>query len=85
MSAPETTTLQQIHVNHLISVKLNDTNYLLWKTQFNPLLKGYRLMGYIDGTYPKPARTLPNTETVNPAYTKYEEQILLGWLLSSLT
>lgn len=92
MAAPETSTLQAIHINHLINIKLNDTNYLLWKTQFKPLLKGYRLEGYVDGTYARPSPTIPNTQAdlpplSNPAYEKYEQQdhILLGWLLSSLT
>lgn len=60
-----------------------------------PLLRGYDLMGYVDGTIPCP-RTIPisttrtttnTTTTINPEYTTWvkQDQILLGWLLSSLT
>ncbi|OVA14795.1 hypothetical protein BVC80_1149g1 [Macleaya cordata] len=85
--AASTTTIQNLHINHLISVKLDETNCLLWLTQFKPLLKGYNLQGYIDGTLPCPPRTLPDSTEVNPDFTKWEEQdqILLGWLLSSLS
>ncbi|OVA09186.1 Lipase [Macleaya cordata] len=43
--AASTTTIQNLHINHLISVKLDETNYLLWLTQFKPLLKGYKHQG----------------------------------------
>ncbi|OVA00187.1 hypothetical protein BVC80_1677g4 [Macleaya cordata] len=78
--------LQPTHINHLVSVKLDDQNYLLWRAQFLPLLRGYRPMGFVDGTHPCPPQTLENG-TPNPAYTEWIEQdsILLGWLLSSLS
>ncbi|OVA14959.1 hypothetical protein BVC80_8959g26 [Macleaya cordata] len=78
--------LQPTHVNHLVSVKLDAHNYLLWRAQFLPLLRGYRLMGFVDGTHPCPPRFL-NDIVDNPAYIEWVEQdsILLGWLLSSLS
>ena len=35
--------------NH-VGVKLTPTNYLLWKTQFMPLLRSLGLVGLVDGT-----------------------------------
>ncbi|KAF6145168.1 hypothetical protein GIB67_020359 [Kingdonia uniflora] len=50
-----------------------------------PLLKGYDLEGYIDGTNECPLHLTSNNEP-NPAYFSWQkqDQILLGWLLSSL-
>ncbi|KAL5727460.1 hypothetical protein ACHQM5_000655 [Ranunculus cassubicifolius] len=84
--APTTPHITSIH--HLISVKLDHQNYLLWLTQFKPLLKGYGLEGYVDGSNACPPRILNPTDTdINPAYTNWQQQdqILLRWLLSSLT
>ncbi|KAF6173286.1 hypothetical protein GIB67_026981 [Kingdonia uniflora] len=81
-------TLQTTPIHHLISVKLDQTNYLLWLTQFKPLLKGYDLEGYVDGTLVCPPRTLSNIDTtINPAFLAWtkQDQNLLGWLLSSLS
>ncbi|KAL5704422.1 hypothetical protein ACHQM5_022856 [Ranunculus cassubicifolius] len=86
--------LQSIHVHHLISVKLDTSNYLIWLTQFKPLLKGYDLEGYVDGTLECPPRILTAASaenaasaTINPEYVAWQkqDQILLGWLLSSLS
>ncbi|KAF6152137.1 hypothetical protein GIB67_031459 [Kingdonia uniflora] len=80
--------LQTTTIHHLISEKLDTDNYLLWLTQFTPLLKGYDLEGYVDGTIPCPPRTLSTTDsTIDPAYLQWQkqDQILLGWLLSSLS
>ncbi|KAF6163462.1 hypothetical protein GIB67_029311 [Kingdonia uniflora] len=43
--------LQTTTIHHLISEKLDTDNYLLWLTQFTPLLKGYDIEGYVDGPY----------------------------------
>ncbi|KAL8146005.1 hypothetical protein AgCh_003947 [Apium graveolens] len=82
-----TSHLPPVQVHHLISVKLDNTNYLLWLTRFQPLLIGYELEGYVDGSLPCPPRNLPESNEINPTYTnwKKQDQSLLGWLLSSLT
>ncbi|XP_040987834.1 uncharacterized protein LOC121235556 [Juglans microcarpa x Juglans regia] len=36
--------------SHLVTVKLNHENYLLWKAQIMPYLKGQNLFGFVDGT-----------------------------------
>ncbi|KAF5189130.1 Ubn2_3 domain-containing protein, partial [Thalictrum thalictroides] len=69
------TILQTTQIHHLISVKLDTKNYLLWLTQFKPLLKGYDLQGYVDGTLPCPPRHLSLTDsTINPAYLQWHKQ-----------
>ncbi|KAF6147404.1 hypothetical protein GIB67_016761 [Kingdonia uniflora] len=84
------TTTNITKINHLISIKLDNHNYLLWKTLFVPLLKGYDLEGYVNGTLLCLAKFLPSTSvdqnTLNPEYVAWNKQdnILLGWILSSL-
>ncbi|GJX93320.1 retrotransposon protein, putative, ty1-copia subclass [Tanacetum coccineum] len=40
-----------------ITCKLTRTNFLLWKAQVVPILRGVQLYGYVDGTKPMPAIT----------------------------
>jgi len=37
-------------INHLISVKLDGSNYLGWVAQFLPILRSNDLLGIIDGS-----------------------------------
>ncbi|XP_042494276.1 uncharacterized protein LOC122073718 [Macadamia integrifolia] len=36
------------NVSPQLSLKLTSTNYMLWRAQFVPLLRGYNLLGYVD-------------------------------------
>ncbi|GAV73897.1 UBN2_3 domain-containing protein [Cephalotus follicularis] len=67
------------NIHHFLSIKLNASNYLIWRSQFLALLRGYDLLSYVDGTLddgsPKPAYILWHKQ----------DQLLLSWLLSSLT
>ena len=77
-----------IHSNHFVSLKLDRQNFILWQAQFLPLLKGYELDGYVSGALPRPPKFPSSTDTtINPNYTTWQKQdnILLGWILSSLT
>lgn len=77
-----------------IPLKLSRDNYLLWKAQFVPLLKGHGLLSVVDGTAPIPPVVVKTTtsdgeitEEINPTYTAWEkkDQMVLSWLISSLT
>ncbi|OVA20285.1 hypothetical protein BVC80_157g86 [Macleaya cordata] len=83
-STPVSVSTTSIH--HIVSVKLDSTNYILWRAQFLPLLRGYKLMKYVDGSYPCPT-TLNADGTPNLQYDAWQQQdqVLLGWLLSSLS
>ena len=56
MPTPSPTSLTPIH--HLITIKLTRKNYLLWKAQIVPYLKGQPLYGYLDGSIPTPPQSL---------------------------
>lgn len=74
------------NVSHQIHVKLTSLNYVLWKTQMLPLLRGYNLDRHINKSYVPPTPTLANSEP-NPAYVVWfrEDQIVMSWLNSSLS
>jgi hypothetical protein len=62
-AAPSTTKPSQSlsPIQHLITIKLNRDNYLLWKAQISPYFKGQHLFGFLDGTQPAPPQFLPPT------------------------
>ena len=55
-----------------LPLKLTKFNYPSWRVQFQSLLFGYNLEGYIDGTFLCPPSTIANsddhTTSPNPAY-----------------
>ena len=76
--------------SQLITVHLDEGNYLLWKVQVETAITGYGLEGYILGTHTPPPRFVTNTanETVsNTEFTKYQRQdsLICSWLLSSIS
>lgn len=42
------------NTSHLVSIKLDRTNYVMWLAQFSPVLKSNSLLGYVNGTEPYP-------------------------------
>ena len=80
-------------VHHLITIKLTRDNYLLWKAQIVPYLKGQHLFGFIDGTQPPPPQFLPLSTTEssqprpNPDFLQCQsqDQLILSALISSLS
>ncbi|KAK1264801.1 hypothetical protein QJS04_geneDACA016156 [Acorus gramineus] len=73
------------NINHLFTIKLDSTNYTIWRQQFLPILNGLQLTGYIDDTKPCPDKFLLNSEgqlntTVNPLFLEWqrEDQNLLA-------
>lgn len=42
----------------LIPIKLDGTNYLMWRSLFEPILRGQNLMQHIDGSILPPSRGL---------------------------
>ena len=80
------------NITLFLNVKLNEGNYLLWRSKFLLLLKLHDLKGLVDGPFSCPVWFLPSTEkdaqpTINPEYTHWIklDQMLLCCLISSLT
>ncbi|GAV62141.1 UBN2_3 domain-containing protein [Cephalotus follicularis] len=74
------------NIHHFLSIKLTPTNYLIWRSQFLALLRGYYLLHFVDGTTQPPLQCLEDG-SLNPAYAAWhkQDQLLLSWLFSSLT
>lgn len=54
-----TMAISQAHINSLLSlitVRLDDGNFVRWSFQLQSVLEGEDLFGYLDGTYPCPPR-----------------------------
>ena len=79
-------------INHLISVKLDGSNYLSWVSQFLPVLRSNDLLGIVDGSEPCPSKfsvdaSGQTTLTVDPKFTLWnkKDQYLLSWLNATLS
>jgi hypothetical protein len=81
-------------VHHLVTIKLTRDNYLLWKAQIVPYLRGQHLFGFFDGSRPAPPQTLTVTtdgisklSTQSRAYQAWliQDQMILSALISSLS
>ncbi|KAL3652522.1 hypothetical protein CASFOL_002203 [Castilleja foliolosa] len=74
----------------LISIKLTDGNYLLWKQQVWAAASGYGLEGFLTGEATQPSALISNSEgnqIPNPDLSRWkrQDQLLVSWLLSSLS
>jgi hypothetical protein len=90
------TTDQIIFINLPIFTKLNNTNYLIWKSQIMLILHGYNLLKFIEN--PPPSQTIIGQDgsiTINHEFLPWhrheflpwhrQDQLILGWIWSSLT
>ncbi|CAN6461480.1 unnamed protein product [Victoria cruziana] len=84
--------------SHLITNKLTHDNYLIWKHQIVPFIRGRGLYGHLDGRCPaSPAMLLQETvenngkiityEVPNPEYDKWVEkdQTLVAYITATLS
>ncbi|KAK1692562.1 hypothetical protein QYE76_009259 [Lolium multiflorum] len=75
-----------------IAIRLNGSNFMLWKALAVPNLAGARLHGFLDGSAPAPPRTIREgtgdaaRDVPNPAYAQWWtlDQRVLGHLLGSM-
>uniref|UniRef100_A0A6V7QRN4 Uncharacterized protein n=1 Tax=Ananas comosus var. bracteatus TaxID=296719 RepID=A0A6V7QRN4_ANACO len=73
-----------------IPVKLDGSNYYYWKSIMIPVLKAYRLLGYVDGTLASPPETIAGDDQVKKSNPEYEtwmvqDQIALTILMLSVS
>ena len=69
-----------------ISVKLTDSNFLIWQQQVEATIWGYGLEGYLTGETALPAASSPtNSLTPEMLSCRRQDQRLKAWLLSSLS
>jgi hypothetical protein len=75
-----------INATQHITTRLTPTNYPSWHAQFESLLLGYNLYGYIDGTLTCPSSTNPDA-TPTAAYTHWfrQDKLILNAILTSVS
>ena len=83
-----------INLHHNTTIKLTQDNYLLWKAQIVPYIKGLHLFGFLDGTKPAPPQSITSqssngvgTVITNPEFLQWhlQDQLILSALTSSLS
>ncbi|RWR84275.1 Retrovirus-related Pol polyprotein from transposon TNT 1-94 [Cinnamomum micranthum f. kanehirae] len=78
------------NIANLIPIKLDSTNFLLWKSLFCPILRSHQLEHFIDGSQPIPSREIISADgktTPNHAFFVWFErdQTLLSWINATLS
>uniref|UniRef100_A0A2N9GJJ1 Retrovirus-related Pol polyprotein from transposon TNT 1-94-like beta-barrel domain-containing protein n=1 Tax=Fagus sylvatica TaxID=28930 RepID=A0A2N9GJJ1_FAGSY len=78
------------NISNLVSVKLDQSNYVLWKYQITSILKAYSVLGFVDGTHQCPPSFFENgegTHQENPLYQQWisRDQGLLTLINSTLS
>lgn len=82
-----------LHVASSVTIKLSDTNYLLWKTQFKSLRRSQKLLGFVTGQIPAPTPTLVTTvnnvavTNPNPAHEAWicTDELIKSWFFGTLS
>lgn len=74
----------------VVSVKLDDTNYLQWKQQVEGVLRGTKMVRFVVSPQIPPVfltDAAREAGTENPAFTEWEEQdsLLCTWILSTIS
>jgi gag-polypeptide of LTR copia-type len=78
-----------IQFSHQIHTQLNHENFLLWKSQILPVLRGHGLVSYIDGSKPPPTKHTTDAAGARHSNPEYElwhqqDQLILVWIFSSI-
>ncbi|XP_075103758.1 uncharacterized protein LOC142178326 [Nicotiana tabacum] len=76
ISSPFSNNISQSYI-----IKLDRNNYVLWRSQVLPTLRGHDLEGYMDGSCECPPKFIQGSGSD----TNTVESLLLSWLLPSLT
>ena len=76
-------------LSQLITMRLEDDNFLMWKYQIENAVRGYGLEGFLFGTEQVPPKMVTDKIGVlvpNPKFRDYQRQdhLLISWLLSSI-
>ena len=89
-STDSSTNLITINTAVQVPIKLTSSNYPSWRLQFQTLLTGYDLLGYINGSKPCPSSTITTTEnntipnTANLSWIR-QDQLILNAIVGSLS
>ncbi|KAG7584280.1 Reverse transcriptase RNA-dependent DNA polymerase [Arabidopsis suecica] len=90
---PSAITQATLSISQCVTLKLNETNYLSWKLQFEQFLNSQLLLGYVTGALARPPPTVvvrngeQVTEANNPEFLKWmqTDQLIMAWIFGSLS
>ncbi|XP_019086256.1 PREDICTED: uncharacterized protein LOC109126840 [Camelina sativa] len=93
MAATESFSSAPLSISQIVTLKLTESNYLLWKTQFESFLSPQLLLGYVTSAITRPEATRSVTGTAgvteepNPEFTKWirNDQLVMAWIFGSLS
>ncbi|KAB5569308.1 hypothetical protein DKX38_003101 [Salix brachista] len=68
------------HLPLTLNIKLNHSNYPVWKAQALPYFHGQGVMGYLDGTIQTSPQEIDATNTLTGATTKVPNPEFTHWL-----
>lgn len=78
-----------VHILSSVMLKLNENNYLLWKTQLESLLFSQKLLRFINGavTARSVVRNEVTVEEANPQYDAWfcSDQLVRSWMFGTLS
>lgn len=67
ISVPDLHTPNILHqAHHYVSIKLTATNYLFWRAQLVPFLRGQNLYGFVDGSNACPPEFVTPANSATP-------------------
>jgi hypothetical protein len=79
-------------ITNLVSVKLDQNNYMLWKFQITSTFKAYKLLDVVDGSYPCPEMYTQDsngdaTFVLNPDFLLWDtkDQALISMINATLS
>lgn len=90
VTIPPTLAFLVSNFNSLVNIKLDNTNYLLWKTQVENVMVANGFLGFLDGSVACPSIQIRNDSDEmipNPDFAKWKlvDSQLLSCLTSSLS
>ncbi|KAL6332879.1 hypothetical protein AAG906_019391 [Vitis piasezkii] len=76
-------------LSQLITMRLEDDNFLMWRYQIENVVRGYGLEGFLFGTEHLPPKMVTDGTGIlvpNPKFRDYQRQdhLLISWLISSI-
>lgn len=76
---------------HLVSIKLGEDNYLVWKQQALATIRGYKLQKFLLGSHAIPEKFASAADEARGQFREefltweQQDQLLLSWLLASMS
>jgi gag-polypeptide of LTR copia-type len=89
-TTPHSIRSSPIQFSHQIQTTLTQENFLLWKFQILPVLRGHGLIGFINGTTHQTPQTVTDAagaQCINPDFQHWhqQDQLILAWIFDSVS